>query len=494
MARRNVKTGMEVASGFGLNGLSRDQLDSIHYATLQVLQHTGLKVGHEEAVEIFHGSGASVERFDGYGVVRIPPYVVEDCIGWAPSTVVYHGRSPDDDFVVEPRRVSLTTGGGCVNVIDLMTRERRGALKKDCGEIARVSDALDEIGVFNRPCIASDVPPEVYPVHVFEIILANTSKHVLIGADTARNLKKMVELAAACVGGPARFKRRPIFTANVCPTSPLSLLQDCCEVVIEAARQGVGLGIIPMALAGATSTATLAGTLVTTNAEALGALMLAQLTARGTPCTYENTSTIMDLSTGIGAVGAPELSLVAAGTAQLAQYYRLPCLVGGAMSDSKIPDAQAAYETALSTLTAALAGANIIFGAGALDQLLTFDFAKLVMDVEFMGMVARVTRGIEVSDESMALDVIDQVGPGGEFMTHDHTYDHMGEISKSRLFDRNTREVWLAAGGRDLTEQAYEKAMSILKKHQPRDLPKGAAEAMHSIVEEYEREIVLSRK
>jgi len=129
-----------------------------------------------------------------------------------------------------------------------------------------------------------------------------------------------------------------------------------------------------------------------------------------------------------------------------------------------------------------------------LDQLLTFDFAKLVMDVEFMGMVARVTRGIEVSDESMALDVIDQVGPGGEFMTHDHTYDHMGEISKSRLFDRNTREVWLAAGGRDLTEQAYEKAMSILKKHQPRDLPKGAAEAMHSIVEEYEREIVLSRK
>lgn len=494
MAKRDVKAGMHVLSGFGLNGFSDDELDSIHYGTLQVLQHTGLKVENDEAIEIFHGSGASVERSNGYGIVRIPPHVVEDCIRWAPSTVVYHGRNPEDDFVVEPKRVGLTNGGGCVNVIDLSTRKQRKALKRDCGEIALVCDGLDEICVFERPCIASDVPPEIYPVHVFEAILANTSKHTLIGADRATNLGTMVELAAACIGGMENFKRRPVFTASVCPTSPLALLRDCSEVVIEAARQGVGLWIIPMALAGATSTATLAGTLVTTNAETLGALVLAQLTARGTPCTYGNTSTIMDLRTGIGAVGGPELSLVAAGAAQMAQYYRLPCSVGGGMSDSKIPDAQAAYETALSALTAALAGANIIFGAGSLDQVLTFDFAKLVMDAELMGMINRVVRGIDVTDGSMALDVIHQVGPGGEFMTHDHTYDHMREISQSNVFDRNAREVWVGTGGKDLTERAYEKARSILEKHKPNPLPKGAAEAMRSMVEDCEKELGIGQK
>jgi trimethylamine--corrinoid protein Co-methyltransferase len=494
MAKRTSKAGMHGLSGFGLDAFSEDELDSLHYATLHVLQHTGLRVESDEAIEIFHGSGASVERFKDHGVVKIPPHVVEDCIRWAPSTIVYHGRDREDDFVVEPKRVSLTNGGGCVNVIDAFSREYRKAVKTDCGEIALVCDALDEIGVFERPCIASDVSPKTYPVHVLEAILMNTSKHTLIGADTAQNLRTMVELAAACVGGMDTFRKGPVITVSVCPTSPLGLLPDCCDVVIEAARQGVGLWIIPMALAGATSTVTLAGTLVTTNAETLGALVLAQLTRRGTPCTYSNTSTSMDLRTGIGAVGAPELSIVAVGVAKLAQYYRLPSLVGGGMSDSKIPDAQAAYETTLSALTAALAGANVIFGAGTLDQLLTFDYAKLVMDAELIGMITKVVGGIDVTDEPMAVDVIHQVGPLGEFMTHDHTYDHMRETSQTSLFDRNLRDVWVTAGGKDLTDRAYERARAILKNHKPKPLPRGVASAMQSIIENYDAEIAVGQK
>jgi len=494
MTKRASKAGAHVLSGFGLNVLTNDELDSIHFATLQVLQDPGLRVEGTEAIEIFHGAGASVEPFEGYSIVRIPSHVVDDCIGWAPATVVYHGREPEDDCVAEPKRTNLINGGGCVNVIDVFTREHRSAVKKDCGEIALVCDALDEIGIFERPCIASDVPPETYPIHVFEAILNNTSKHTFIGADTARNLSKMADLAAACVGGMDNFRKRPLFTASVCPTSPLGILRDCCGVVIEAARRGVGLWIIPMALAGATSPATLAGTLVTTNAEALGVLILAQLTAKGTPCTYGNTSTIMDLRTGIGAVGAPEMPLIVAGVARLAQYYQLPCGVGGGMSDSKIPDAQAAYETAVGALTAALAGANIIFGPGGLDQLLTFDYAKLMMDVELIAMVTRVVQGIDVTDASMAVDVIQQVGPCGEFISHDHTYHHMREISQNRLFDRNLRDGWVAAGGKILTDRAYEEAQRILRHHRPKPLPKGAAEEMHGIVEGYDRELGVRRE
>jgi len=493
MTKKNMRAGVQAISGFGLNAFSQDELNTIHDATLEVLQDPGLMVESDEAMEIFHGCGARVERREDGGVVRLPPYLVEDCIRLAPNIVVYHGRDPRNDFVAEPKRVTLTNAGCCVKIVDLLTLDVRPTLKRDCEDIGRLCDCLEEIEIFERPCVPTDAPRETYPVHALEAILRNTSKHVLIGADNPENLRRMVEVAAACVGGIDSFRRRPIFTATVCPTSPLSLGPDCCDVVIEAARQGVGLWCIPMALAGATATATLAGTLVTTNAEQLGALVLAQLTSKGTPFAYGNTSIIMDMTMGVGSVGAPELGVISSGAAKLAQYYRLPCIVGSGMSDSKIPDAQVGYESAVSALTAALAGANVIFGLGGLDQLLTFDYAKLIMDVEMSRMITRVVRGIDVTEDALALDVIRQVGPGREYMTHDHTYHHMRELSRSRLFDRSTRDVWEAAGEKDVLTRAYEKARTILGDHRPAPLPEGAEEAMQSVLESYEGELGLRK-
>jgi trimethylamine---corrinoid protein Co-methyltransferase len=490
--KRKLRAGLRNISGFGLTSLSDKELDFLHQATLRLLQHTGLKVYSEEAMEIFHGSGAVVERFSDHGIVKIAPYIVEDGIRQAPSTFGCYGREPEDDLIIEPSLVSLSNAGACINVIDPYTQEQRPAMKKDCGNIARICDSLDGIGVLLRPCIPCDVPAEIYPVHALEAILNNTSKHTLIGADNVNNLRKMIQLGAACVGGMERFKRRPVFSATVCPTSPLTLTQNLCEVLIEAARQGVGLLVVPMALAGAISPATMAGTLVTTNAEILGSVILAQLTARGTPCIYGNLSTIMDMKTGVAAVGAPELARVAAGTCRLAKYYRLPCLTGGGMSDSKIPDAQAAYESAFSLVLAALAGANIVFGMGGLDHLLTFDYAKLIMDAEVEEMVMNVIGGIEVSEESVALDVIHHVGPAGEYLTQQHTYDHMRQFSQSKLYDRRTRDTWLEQGAENLTERAYEKARYIIENHKPKALPEAAATNMRTITAEYEAELGIS--
>jgi len=159
------------------------------------------------------------------------------------------------------------------------------------------------------------------------------------------------------------------------------------------------------------------------------------------------------------------------------------------MTDSKIPDAQAAYESALGALIPALAGANIIFGAGTVNQLLTIDYAKLVMDAEMIRMLTKAVQGIDVTDETLALDVIHDVGPGGEFLTHDHTMAHMREMSRSDLFDWNTREAWIQAGGKDLVERAYERVRHILENHKPMPLPEGAAATMRSIIEEFEAEL-----
>lgn len=489
MAKRNPQAGASFISGFGLNAFSSDQLDAIHCATLEVLKNTGIKVESEEAVEIFQSAGASVERFNGYAIVRIPSYLVEDCVRWAPRTVVYYGRTPEQDFVAGAKRVGFSTFGECVKVIDPYTRQLRKSAKQDVGNVALVCDYLDEISVMTRPLCSLDQSPQTQQLHNLEAILNNTSKHTLIGAVNARNAGKMVEMAAACVGGMEKFKKRPNMTIFVCPTSPLTLVKNCCEVIIQAARLGVGIAIIPMALAGATSAVTLAGTLVTHNAEVLSAVILAQLTAKGTPCTYCSMSTIMDLKKLLGAVGSPEHGLLGAGAVKLAQYYGLPSWIGGGISDSKIPDAQTGYEYAMNALLGALAGGNIVYGAGSLESGLTIDFAKLVMDAEMMQSIRIIVSGIEVTDQTLALDLIHQVGPGGEFMTTDHTYQHMRSQSQARLFDRKNYDAWQEAGCKDLADRAYEEVRQILETHKPKPLPNGAAETMRAILQDYETEL-----
>jgi trimethylamine--corrinoid protein Co-methyltransferase len=487
--RRISRSGIGTTSGFGLSAHSRDELDSIHYTTLQILQDTGIKVMSEKALEVFHGGGASVERIGDYGIVKLPSYLIEDCTHWAPRSIVYDARSPNDDYVAEPNRVGFTTFGGCINVIEPTTRRLRRATKKDCGEIARVCDYLDEICVSTRAVNSTDMAGGTQSVHNLEAMLSNTGKHIFLGADSVRALQVMAEVAAASVGGMETFEQRPIFTVSVCPISPLTLPPNTCEVIMEAAKLGVGIMVVPMALSGGTSTTTLAGTLAIHNAEVLSSMLLAQLIKKGLACTYGSTSTILDLRFGMTAVGAPEYGMINASIAKLAQYYRLPSYVGGGASDSKVPDNQTGYEFTLSATLSALAGANIVFGSGVLEQGLTIDYAKLIMDAEMIRMIHAATGGVTISDETLAFDIIHEVGPGGAYISHDHTFKSMRSQSRSELFDRRSRDNWMKkTGGEAMTDRAYEAAAKIIAEHQPHPLPDGAAETMREIVMEFEKE------
>lgn len=493
--KRISRSGIRTTAGFGLAGFSRDELDSIHYATLQILQDTGIKVLSESALEILHGGGCEIERFDGYGIVKIPSYVVEECVFWAPRTIVYAGRNPDNDFVAEPNRVGFTTFGGCINVIDPVTRKLRRATKKDCGDLTRVCDSLDEISVVDRVVNSTDIPEGTVSVHNLETILNNTGKHIFLGADSPRALNFMAELAAVCVGGGENLRKRPIFSVNVCPISPLTLATNTCDVVIEAARLGVGILIIPMALSGGTSSVTLAGTLVTHNVEVLSCIVLAQLVKKGLPCTYASTSTILDLRFGTSAIGSPEYGMINSALAKLARYYRLPSFVGGGASDSKVPDIQSGYEFTLSATMSALAGASIVFGAGVLEQGLTIDYAKIIMDAEMIRMIQIAIKGIELTDEKLAMDVIHEVGPGGAYITHEHSLRSMRSQSQTKLFDRRSRSDWMeSTAGKSIVDKAYETAIDILENHQLPPLPSGAAKEMRKIVNEFEKELKVAKQ
>lgn len=482
---------MSSPGGLRLDSLSQSQVEDIHLATLDVLKNTGIKVESKRALRLFADAGATIIKKNQYSIVKIPSGLVEDCIELAPENTVYHGRSAQADFSAVPFSFSFTTFGECINIIDLYSLKFRKSTKLDCRETALICDSIHEIKVFERPVNPSDVPAATQTLHNAEAIFSNTSKHAFIGAGNVESLKRMAKMAEACVGGKERYKDRKIFTTTVCPVSPLLLSKSCCDIIIESALQEIGLLIFPMPLAGATSPVTMAGTLVSFNAEVLSALVLAQLTVKGTPCTYGSASTIMDLTLVDASLGAPEMALMSSGATCLARYYGLPSLICGGLTDSKLPDSQTGYEFSYGAMLCALAGGNFISGLGVLEQGLTFDYAKLLMDSEMARSLTKVVAGIDTSPEKLALEVIRQVGPAGEFLTHEHTFRHMRSQSTTENFDRKKRQAWLTAGGKDLTEKSYEKARSILANHKPLPLPTGAADTMADIIAQYEKELGL---
>lgn len=324
---RNRHAGFNRIDGFGVNVFSNDELYAIHCATLDILHHVGVRVDSKEAQELFASGGANVDPKTN--IVKLPPYLVEDCVRSAPLTMVLAGRLPEKDFVIESNRIGFVNFGEGVNIIDPVTREYRTTNKQDVANCAILSDALEQMDISYRGVVAQDQPGPVQALHNAEAIFPNTTKHFFIGADGVKNARKLIDMAAAVVGGRDKLAERPIITFNVCPTSLLKLIPECTDVVIEAARAGIPVNIISMAMAGATSPVTLAGTLVTHNAEVLSTVVLSQLAKKGAPVIYASSTTIMDLRYTTAPVGAPELGMISASVAKMAQYYNLPSFVAG---------------------------------------------------------------------------------------------------------------------------------------------------------------------
>jgi len=482
-----------MSGGFSVNLFTDDEINEIHLATLEVMGKTGLFVEDEEALAIFDGGRANINRESR--IVKFPPYVVEDAIRSAPPKILLYGRNPRHDFLVEGNRVGFTNFGEGIFVNDLSTGEQRSSTKQDTADAAHLVDYLENFDICQRAVGARDKPPEALPVHNAEAVLTHTSKPCVIGPVDREPLKWVIEVAAAVVGGKERLKERPILSFNTCPTSPLRLLGPFCRIVIDAVRFGITPNILSMAMAGASAPVSLAGAIVLQNAEVLGGIVLSQLVRKGASVLYGSTTTIMDLKITTSPMGCPEIGMVSAAAAKLAQYYGIPSWVAGGWGDSKLPDAQAGHEKTLTALLPALAGANIIYGSGSLEMGITLDWAQLVMDNEFVGMIKHVVKGIPVTDETLAADVIHEVGPFGDFISHEHTRKHMKTMqSQPKLIDRRRRDFWQQMGGTDLAQRAREEAKYILKTHKPDPLPPEVLSSIRSIVEAAEAELCVPKE
>ena len=324
--KRNLHAGRRRSGGLRLDVFTEDELSDIHLATLDVLERTGVYVESEEAQEIFAGAGARVQSD---GIVKIPGYVVEEAIASTPSRLICYGRDPKHDIVLEDGRVGFTNFGEGINVVDPYTGELRQTVKQDVADCSRIIDALPEIDVIERPLGAHDVPEPTGPLHNAEAIMTNCSKHAFIGPLTGYLASRMREMAAAIAGGAEKLRERPILSYITCPISPLKMVRDVCDIIMEGARSGVPVNVVSMAMAGASSPVNLAGTCVAHNAEVLSCLTLAQLTQKGAPMVYGSSTTGIDLRYASASVGSPECGLINAAIACMARAYLLPSWVAG---------------------------------------------------------------------------------------------------------------------------------------------------------------------
>lgn len=316
-----------VAAGWGLRAFTRDELDEIHAATLDVLRTTGVSMDCDEALDILQEAGCWINKKTR--VVRIPDHVVSQAIAMCPSRVLLAGRDPANDFLMGGKQVGFTTFGVGVLTEDLETGEIRESTKADVAQIARLTDALEHMDILTAPVTPRDKPDESADLHMLEAALVNCAKHYGSDAEDGERAKKLIEMAAAVAGGTDELKERPIVSFCVCPTSPLRIIESCAEVIIESARHWLPINVLSMVLAGASSPISLSGALVVHNAEVLAGIVLAQATNQGAPVIYGSSSTTLDMRHATAVVGVPEMAMISAGAAELANFYGIPSYVAG---------------------------------------------------------------------------------------------------------------------------------------------------------------------
>jgi trimethylamine--corrinoid protein Co-methyltransferase len=325
---RGLRAGYQPLSGCGLNLLSDDELAEIHRATLDVLNDTGLMVLNDEAQEIFYSHGCPVDKKSN--IVRIPPYLVEEAIASAPSSLLLAARDPKYDILLEGARVAYTSFGVAVKVLDLETGKVRESTNRDLAESATLVDAAESADFFLQSITPRDVPPRIADLVAAETCLNYCTKHFSHGElVNGESVRRFFEMGVAIVGSAEEMRRRPVCSTVTCTIAPLQLSSETCEVIIESAKLGIPCDIVSEPMAGGTCPVTIAGLLVVHNVEVLGGIVLSQLTQKGASVMYGSTSQTLDLRTGNALVGNPEFALINGAVALQAQYYHLPSYIGG---------------------------------------------------------------------------------------------------------------------------------------------------------------------
>jgi len=460
------------------HALSEEKCELIHLSTLEALRRTGVAVKEPKAIAIMKKGGCTVngER------VRIPAHLVEWALGCNPPRVALCDRNGNPAMYLEETNAYFGTGSDTPFIVDYRTQERRQTILNDIENTARLVDYLDEISFLMCMGIASDVNPNISDIYHFEAMVNNTEKPIIYTAWNLENLKAIIRMAETVAGGEEQLRNNPFLALYTEPISPLVLAEESTQKLMFMAEKSLPVVFTPAVIMGASGPLTVAGSLIQGNAEILAGYVLATLIKEGTPFIYGGGIIPMDMSSARALYTGPEGMLGETALVDMARYYRLPTFTVAGCSDSNIYDHQASLEGAMWILLSAINGGNLIHDVGYIDNGLTACYEQIVVSNELIGMVRNLTQGIEDNEETMALDLIDKVGPGGEYLTSDHTLKLFRKNWFPDLISRVPYENWAAAGRKDLATRANERVKHILETHTPKPLYEGLKAELRKIV------------
>ena len=445
------------------NLLTQEQVEKTHDASLEILEETGLKVRYEPARELFkkHGCAAEEER------VKFPRAVVEKYRKFAPPSFTFHARDPKFDKTIPQDSPVIVTASSAPDIMDPVTGQERRAESKDIARIAHLINELPGYDIFSISTLADDAPPDQFTISRLYPSIKYCLKPIRVTTTDMKDTLSVMEMAYIAAGGEETYKAHPFLTHHYCPiVSPLTMDNLSTENVMFFAKEGLPVYPTIVPNAGLTSPMSMAGTLAQGNAEFLAGLMLMQMTKEGTPTIYATLGTVADMRSGAYTSGAIECGMLHMAFAQMARYYNVPSGGYVGLTNSKLNDAQAGYETGVSGIAGLLGGMDMFNIGGLIDALKTFDFAKAVIDDEIAQMMKRMKRGISFNDDDLGVSLIKEIGPGGSFITAKHTTSRMKtEAVMTKIADRDARAIWEKKGATDTHAKAMAKARDIMTKN-----------------------------
>ncbi len=457
--------------------MTEDQCQTIHAASLELLERVGVRFFLGEAVELLARAGASVS--DG-NLVRISSALVEKAFATVPHQVTLYDRRGDPAIQLQGDANHYGPGSDCLRLLDHRTGQVREPILQDVVEGTILCDALPNIDFVMSMVLPTDVDQTVADRYQMEALLSHTTKPIVYVTYEYSGCIDVVEMAEAVAGGAEALQRRPNIVCYINVTTGLYHNQEALQKLLYLSNKGLPLLWIPSATSGLSAPITPAGGVVLDNAGMLAGLVLSQLTREGAPFAMSGMeAAAIDLRTMASDYTYPERGIAH----ELGRFYNLPTFGLGGASNAKVADGQAAAEAALTLVAETLAGANLIHDLGYLDAGLLYSFVQLVLCDEIVDWVTCWQRGVDVSPQALATDLIAELGPGGQYLDTKHTLDHFRQRWYPRLFERNTFSGWLDRGGKEMSQRAAERIDQILEEHQPKPLPAEMRHQMRAIVE-----------
>jgi len=441
--------------------LSPEDVRQIHEAILDVIENIGVKFHSQNALNILEASGASVNRETT--VAKIPAAAVEKAMSTVPHEFVLGARNPEYDLPLDGEHVYISSDGCGVFSRDPVTGEVRSSRKEDLENCAKVVQALDNISATSAVVSAQDFPIETRVLHEFDACVRSSEKHtIVVSIKEDWEARSLIRMAEALAGGAEELRRRPMFTAIICTVSPLHQERFGMDLALVLAEAGIPVSFYPMPILGATGPVTIAGSAVVNNAEFVSGATLVQLAHPGAKVIHGGGPTAMDMNSGAYASNSPEALLQRGCQGHMADFYGVPAWYGAGATTAKEPGIQSAYENTLAMFMAYANGADVTFGTGLLDGSRILCLENMVVDDEIIGMVKRILSGVEVSEETLAVELIKKMGFNGNYLFDNHTRKHVRELWQAKLGETGNYDGWKNAGAKSTTEKAQEKVAEIL--------------------------------